>query len=141
MLNYFIDLEPQIKNLNEETFLLAVSGQVPMDKLLQRLEVLKGIDFRNYYDHPDHKSFSEAVSPERQNSKFEDYLKIQDTLQLHQIPNLMDILINNSDSEDDEKDPLEMTSLSKSENSLTSNPEMSTQMEIKHTEHKHEMDK
>jgi hypothetical protein len=37
VLNHFIELEPSQKNLNDDVFLLALSGQVPIDKLLLRL--------------------------------------------------------------------------------------------------------
>ena len=39
-----IDLEPSQKNINDDVFLLALSGQVPLDKLLLRLQKLKGIE-------------------------------------------------------------------------------------------------
>ena len=41
IMNHFVDLEPSQKNLNDEIFLLALSGQVPIDKLLLRLRRLK----------------------------------------------------------------------------------------------------
>ena len=41
IMNHFVDLEPNQKNLNDEIFLLALSGQVPIDKLLLRLQRLK----------------------------------------------------------------------------------------------------
>ena len=41
IINHFVEIDPSQKNLNDE-FLLALSGQIPIDKLLKRLAVIKG---------------------------------------------------------------------------------------------------
>ena len=50
VLNNMIDLEPSQKNINDDVFLLALSGQVPIDKLLLRLQTLKGIEINGQVD-------------------------------------------------------------------------------------------
>ena len=60
ILNHLIDLEPSQKNFYDDVFMLALSGQVPVDKLLARLEHLKvdcplsekkkALDIKDYVD-------------------------------------------------------------------------------------------
>jgi hypothetical protein len=56
ILNHFVEIDPALissnptqKNLNDE-FLLALSGQVPLDKLLKRLAAIKDVKLWNQVD-------------------------------------------------------------------------------------------
>lgn len=44
-----MEIDPSQKNLNDE-FLLALSGQIPIDKLLKRLAMLKGAQLWHQVD-------------------------------------------------------------------------------------------
>lgn len=46
VLNHMIDLEATQKNLNDDAFLLALTGQVPIDKLLYRMQKIKNIEIK-----------------------------------------------------------------------------------------------
>ena len=51
IMNHYVDLsEMNIKHINDETLNLALGGQVPIDKLLLRLEKLKNIELANQVD-------------------------------------------------------------------------------------------
>lgn len=50
IINHFVEIDPSQKNLNDE-FLLALSGQIPIDKLLKRLAIIKGVQLRHQVDY------------------------------------------------------------------------------------------
>ena len=47
MMNHFINFEPAQANFNDDLFMLALSGLVPVDKLLLRMRAVKNIDLKH----------------------------------------------------------------------------------------------
>ena len=66
VLNNLIDIEPTQKNLSEDMFLLAISGQVPIDKLLSRLQSTNNvIDVRQQIEAKVNRKISELKDPKQ----------------------------------------------------------------------------
>jgi hypothetical protein len=94
MLNHVIDLEPSLKIFKEDVFLLAVSGQVPVDKLLKRIEIFKKIDLKTFFDFSEsldnthfqgnnldvvHKNLLDVIASDSEVSLTEDKVEVKQT--------------------------------------------------------------
>lgn len=48
-MNHFLEIDPSAKNINDE-FLLSLSGLVPLDSLMRRLQSIRGVNYTPYVD-------------------------------------------------------------------------------------------
>ena len=55
ILNHFLEIDPTAKNINDE-FLLSLSGLVPLDSLMRRLQSVRGVNFHPYVDLTEYKT-------------------------------------------------------------------------------------
>lgn len=54
-MNHFLEIDPNAKNVNDE-FLLSLSGLVPLEQLMRRLQSVRGINFKPYVDLAEYES-------------------------------------------------------------------------------------
>lgn len=100
IINHFVEIDPAHKNLNDE-FLLALSGQVPIDKLLKRLSAIKGVQLWHQVDQTEFGAKSQQLQGSPTPGATSERLPgTPEEAEQNMLENPLDVLV--SDSSDDE---------------------------------------